>query len=286
MNETAPDELSFVRKLVRDQSGMVLSADKDYLIVSKLHWLARQERFVSLAELVKKLRDPGNASLRRAMLEHILVNETCFFRDGHPFLALRSTILPELINQCLKDRAMNIWCAATSTGQEPYSVAVLLHEVFPELSRWSLRLLATDLSVANLERARAGLYSDSEMARGMDEPLRGKYFYREGDGWRIHESLRKRIQFVRMNLIGDWSSLPPMDLVLLRNVLIYFDTTTRAAIMAKLCKAIRPGGYLLLGATESLVDEDEAAGFTSFRSGLTVFYRRNSSAGAVLTGDG
>lgn len=276
MKDAAPDELSFVRKLVRDQSGMVLSADKDYFINSKLRWLARQERMASLTELVKQLRDPSNAALRRAMLEQILVNETCFFRDGHPFEALRSSILPELVSRCAADRELNIWCAATSTGQEPYSVAILLHEAFPELARWSLRLLATDLSEANLERARAGLYSDSEIARGLDDHLRRKYFYRDGDGWRLHESLRKRIQFVRMNLIGDWSSLPPMDLVLLRNVLIYFDPAMRASILDKLCHTIRSGGYLLLGATESLVDE--ATGFTPLRAGSTIFYRRKSGS--------
>lgn len=276
MNEAAPDELSFVRKLVRDQSGMVLSEDKDYFINSKLRWLARQEHFVSLTELVKQLRDPSNAGLRRAMIEQILVNETCFFRDGHPFEALRSAILPELVRQCDADRELNIWCAATSTGQEPYSVAILLHEAFPELARWSLRLLATDLSDANLERARAGFYTDGEVARGLSEQLRRKYFYRDGDGWRLHDSLRKRIQFVRMNLIGDWSSLPPMDLVLLRNVLIYFDPVTRATILDKLCHTIRDGGYLLLGATESLVDE--ATGFAPLRAGSTIFYRRKSSS--------
>ena len=274
MNEATLDELHFVRQLVRDQSGMVLTEDKEYLIVSKMRSLARRRQCSSLTDLVKQLRDPASTDLRRAMIEEILVGETCFFRDVHPFEALRNVILPELIRDAAEEKKLNLWCAATSTGQEPYSLAILLTEVLPDLSRWSVSLLATDLSDTKLDQARAGLYSDFEMARGMTEPLRSRCFHHEPEGWRVRDSLRKRVTFTRMNLIGDWPNLPKMDLVLLRNVLIYFDTVMRTAIMQKLRKVIRPNGYLLLGTSETLVEE--VIGFKPIRLGSTTLYRRVS----------
>ncbi|MFO0576425.1 MAG: protein-glutamate O-methyltransferase CheR [Polyangia bacterium] len=273
MSGATRDELAFVRKLVRDQSGMVLNEDKEYLIVSKLNSLARKERIASLAELVRQLRDPSSTALRRAATEEMLIGETCFFRDGHPFEALRSTILPELARQRADERALNLWCAAAATGQEPYSLAIVLSEALPELSRWCVRLIATDLSEANLVRARAGLYSELEISRGMPEPMRARYFAREGESFRVHESLRRRVEFLRMNLVLGWPALPLLDLVLLRNVLIYFDAATRAAIIARVREHLRPGGYLLLGTSEALVDE--AVGFTPVRVRSTVFYRRD-----------
>lgn len=271
MTEATPDELAFVRKLVRDQAGMVLAVDKEYLVVSKLRSLARREQFSSLSELVTQLRDPSCIGLRQAMVEEILIGETCFFRDGHPFEALRNTILPAIIREHESDRQLNLWCAATSTGQEPYSLAILLTEVLPELPRWSLRLLATDLSEANLRRAHTGLYSDLETERGLDATRRARFFSRDVGGWRVREALRHRVEFGRMNLAAAWPTLPQMDLVLLRNVLIYFDVSTRAAILEKMRKVIRRSGYLLLGASETLVDE--AAGFTPIRVGPTILYR-------------
>lgn len=273
MNNPTADDLAFVRKLVREQAGMVLTEDKAYLIDSKLRSLARRERFSNLTELVKQLRAPASATLRKAMVEEILVGETYFFRDGHPFDALRHTVLPTLVRECVGDKRLNLWCAATSTGQEPYSLAILLSETLRELPQGSVSLLATDLSDANLSRARAGLYTDLEITRGMDDNLRAKYFRREPDGWLIHESLRRRIDFVRLNLIVEWPVLPPMDLVLMRNVLVYFDATTRTAIMRKLRDAIRPGGYLLLGTSESQIDAP--SGFTQIRLGSTILYRRD-----------
>ena len=273
MSGATRDELAFVRKLVRDQSGMVLNEDKEYLIVSKLNSLARKERIASLGELVRQLRDPSSTALRRAATEEMLIGETCFFRDGHPFEALRSSVLPELVRQRTEERALNLWCAAAATGQEPYSLAIVLSEALPELSRWCVRLIATDLSETNLLRARAGLYSELEMSRGMPEPMRARYFSREGEGFRVHDSLRRRVEFLRMNLVLDWPVLPLLDLVLMRNVLIYFDAATRVAIIARVREHLRPGGYLLLGTSEALVDE--AVGFTPVRIRSTVFYRRD-----------
>lgn len=273
MTHVSTHDLDFVRKVIHDESGMVLSADKEYLLDSRLRSLARREGFSSPSELVSRLRDARNPSLRRSLVEAVLIAETYFFRDGHPFETLERTILPELIRRCEGERRLNLWCAAASTGQEPYSVAIVLAEGFPALSSWSMCFLATDLSETVLERARGGLYTEAEISRGMSEPLRSRYFDREASGFRIRDDLRQRIEFTRMNLVGTWLSMPPMDLVLMRNILIYFDTATRESIVRRLSGLIRPGGYFLLGASEALVEE--AVGFTPIRVGSTVCYRRD-----------
>ncbi|HNN92003.1 MAG TPA: protein-glutamate O-methyltransferase CheR [Pseudomonadota bacterium] len=274
MSELTSDELNFVRKLVREGSGMVLSEDKEYLIVSKMHSLARRQGIASLSELLRQLLRPTGHELRRAMIEEILIGETCFFRDEHPFSVLRSHILPELMRERALDRSLNLWCGAASTGQEPYSLAILLAEMLPLLSGWSVRILATDLSEEKLARARAGLYSEFEIARGMHEPLRSRFFSAEPGGWRIVPSLRRQVEFLQLNLVADWPAMPAMDLVLLRNVLIYFDGPTRAEVLRKLVASLRPNGYLLLGSSETLVDE--LAGLRLVRQGSTVCYRRES----------
>lgn len=271
MDKPSPDERAFVRSLLREQSGMVLGEDKQYLIDARLRALAQREDVASVHELAHRLRAPSETRLRRALVEELLVGETYFFRDGHPFEALRSVILPALLAARSPDRPLSVWCAAASTGQEPYSLAILLAEAFPELLPGSVRLLATDLSDTHLARARAGWYSDIEVARGLPEALRTRYTQREGEGWRMHESLRRRIDFEQLNLIRSWPPLPMMDLVLMRNVLVYFDQTTRAAILQKLRRVMRPGGYLLLGTAETLVEA--VAGFTLLRVGSTNFYQ-------------
>lgn len=273
MIKATATELDFVRKLLRDEAGLLFGEDKEYLLDSKLRALARHHRLSTVSELIQRLRDRSNAALRRAMIEELLVSETYFFRDGHPFETIRSTLLPELIQRRAGEAKLHVWCAAASTGQEPYSLAIVLEEAAAALSGWSVRLLATDLSGACLERARGGLYSEGEMARGMTEPRRSTHFEREEGGWRARPALRRKVELTQMNLIGDWPVLPRMDLVLLRNVLIYFDAPTRAGILQQLRGVLRPGGYLLLGTTETLVDA--IPGLTPVRLGPTVCYRRD-----------
>lgn len=278
MEKPTPDDRAFVRSLVREQSGMVLGEDKQYLIDARLRALAQEEALNSIHELAFRLRTPSESRLRRSLVEQLLVGETYFFRDGHPFEALRSTILPALLAARVPDTPLNLWCAAASTGQEPYSLAMLLADSFPDLWNGSVRLFATDLSDAHLARARAGLYSDMEVARGLPEALRARYSQREGDGYRMHAALRRRIEFAQLNLIRDWPTIPTMDLVLMRNVLVYFDSATRTTILQKLRRVMRPGGYLLLGTTETLIEA--VSGFAPLRVGPTVFYQRERQFGS------
>src|SRR5262249_48720915 len=156
-------------------------------------------------------------------VEAMTINETFFFRDGHPFEVLRQTVLPELLRRRAEVRCLNIWSAACSSGQEVYSVAILLRHNFPALSDWNVRLIASDLSGARLERARQGCYSELEVCRGLLPELLRVYFRRRGDGWQIRDDIRHTVEFRPINLHGVWPELPALDLVLLRNVLIYFD---------------------------------------------------------------
>jgi chemotaxis protein methyltransferase CheR len=185
-------------------------------------------------------------------------NETSFFRDIHPFEALRKSILPELMARRAAERQVNFWCGAASTGQEPYSVLMLIAEHFPELLKWDIKFIATDLCSEVLARSRAGCFSQLEVNRGLPASLLVKYFIREGASWRIRDDLRRRVEFREMNLVKDWLSLPPLDIVFLRNVLIYFDVETKKTILAKARRLLRPSSYLLLGGAETTFNIDEA----------------------------
>ncbi len=209
--------------------------------------------------------------LRTKVVEALVTNETQFFRDIHPFHALETQILPRLIKKRMADRQLNLWCAASSTGQEPYSLAMLMAESFPQLASWNVRCIASDISDEVLERARQGNFRTVEVNRGLPEPLLEKYFRPEGKDWLIAESIRRQVEFRRINLIQAWPSLPPMDVVLMRNVLIYFDAETKQAILGKVRKLLRPDGYLLLGTTETTLNLDPE--FCQVQFGRTACYQ-------------
>jgi chemotaxis protein methyltransferase CheR len=230
---------------------MVLDEDKLYLAETRLTPLAQREGFRSAADLVARLRaDPVNG-LHRKVVEAMTVNETFFFRDLHPFEALRRVVLPDLLQRRAAERQLRIWCAACSTGQEPYSVALTLREHFAGLPGWTHRILATDLSAAVLERAARGRYTQMEVNRGLPAPLLVKYFRRQGLDWQLCEDVRDAVEFRQLNLAESWSGLPRMDVVLLRNVLIYFDTATKKQILGRVRQLLRPDGYLFLGGVET-----------------------------------
>jgi chemotaxis protein methyltransferase CheR len=185
-------------------------------------------------------------------------NETSFFRDVHPFEALRRTLLPELIDRRRAARRLTIWSAACSTGQEPYSVAMLLREHFPETAQWSVRIFATDLAQEVLERARAGVFTQLEVNRGLPAPLLVRYFRQDGTDWQITPEIRDMVQFEEMNLIEPWPALPDFDVVLLRNVLIYFDGESKQRVLRNLRQVLRPDGVLLMGGAETTLNLDDA----------------------------
>jgi chemotaxis protein methyltransferase CheR len=264
-------DFNFVRQLVRDRAAIVLDDGKHYLVVNRLSLLARREGIESAHAVIAQLRAAPDGPLQRKVVEAMATTETLFFRDRKPYEALRNTILPELIRLRTTERKLQLWSCGCSSGQEPYSMSMLVREHFPGLMTWDLRLIASDISTEMLERSRAGRYSQLEVSRGLPGELLHKYFDRVGRDWQVRGELRKMIDFREFNLASAWSALPAMDLIMLRNVLIYFDVATKRQVLAKIRRVLRPGGFLLLGTAETTVALDD--GFELIRSDGASYYR-------------
>ncbi len=271
-----PQDFDYVRCLVHQFSSMQVSDDKAYLVETRLMPLVRQEGCRSLQDLVGRLRQAPSGALHRRVAEAMAIHETLFFRDGHPFEALATTLLPELLARRASERRLRIWSAACSTGQEPYSVAMLLQDNVPQRDTWDLQLLASDFSQEVLAVAKAGRYSPMEIDRGFPAELRDQYLRSDGKDWLIRPDVRQMVTFQEINLAGPWPYLPPMDVILLRNVLIYFDVPLRQAILAKVRQVLRPDGYLILGGAESTFYLDD--GFEAVSIGRSVCYRLRAAA--------
>jgi chemotaxis protein methyltransferase CheR len=267
-NEAA---LEYIRQLVCNQAAIALDASKDYLLESRLLPLARQHGFESIVELVGALRQRPHGKLHGQVVEAMATNETSFFRDTHPFHALRDDVLPRLIEARENRRTLTIWSGACSTGQEPYSIAILLAEYFPQLADWRVQIRASDLSQQVIDRATRGEYTQLEVSRGVPADLLTKYFERCSSGWQINTSIRQRVQFCRLNLVDRWPPMPMLDVVFLRNVLIYFTAESRRQILAKLKRHLAQDGALILGGTESTLGIDD--GWERVCHGKTSTYR-------------
>jgi chemotaxis protein methyltransferase CheR len=265
----------FIRTALRQRSASQLDDDKSYLVETRLLAVARRHGFESVEALVLCLRSRENESLMGEIVEAMVITETCFFRDGYPFEVLRQTVLPDLIQRRASIRGLTVWSAACASGQEVYSMAILLRQHFPDLAGWNIRLIASDLSVTMLARARQGRYSKSEVSRGLSPELLKAYFREEENGWQIRDDIRRMVDFRCLNLSGLWPELPPLDLVLLRNVLIYFDMPTRQQVLARVRKVIQPDGYLLLGGAETTLNLNDDFEPVSF--GQVSFYRPRSN---------
>lgn len=249
--EVGNDAFTFFRDFVRARSAIVLSDEKRYLVEARLSPVARRAGLAGLDDLVRAMRSRTDPSLETAVLDAMTTNETSFFRDRTPFEALREQVIPDRIARNAQRRQLAVWSAACSTGQEPYSLAMLLDASFPELAGWKIDVLATDISVAALAKAREGRFSALEINRGLPASHLLTYFAREGADFRIADRIRSRVRFEQMNLAEPWPFVPSQDVILLRNVLIYFDAPTRQQILAAVRAHLRPGGYLLLGAAET-----------------------------------
>ncbi|MDN4986643.1 protein-glutamate O-methyltransferase CheR [Bradyrhizobium arachidis] len=247
----APD-YEYLRKLLKERSGLDLSADKQYLIESRLLPLARKAGLSGIPELVQKLQG-GSSALITSVIEAMTTNETFFFRDKVPFDHFRDTIMPEVLKARAARRSVRIWCAAGSTGQEPYSLAMTLKEMSAALTGWRVEIIATDLSQEVLEKAKAGVYSQFEVQRGLPIQMLMKYFKQTGETWQVHPELRAMIQHRQLNLLQDFSHLGTFDVIFCRNVLIYFDQETKINIFNRLARQIEPDGFLVLGAAETVV---------------------------------
>jgi chemotaxis protein methyltransferase CheR len=266
-------DFDFVRDLVRDQAGVVIEDGKDYLVESRLNALLRETEFDSRDALLRCLRDRSRSSLRDRLVQNTLVNETFFFRDTHPFNALRDDILPELIESRRAERSLAIWCAACATGQEPYSVSMLIADHFPSISGWKVWIRGSDYSESSIEKAREGIYSGIETSRGLTDDQRQRHFERTGDDeFQVNGRIRERTDFFRHNLSRPWPADGQKDLVMLRNVLIYFDEESRAQILDRIGRSLRCGGYLVLGTTESLPAGGDV--FEQMQYGRTICYRK------------
>lgn len=257
MNSINASDFDFVRELVRRSAAIVLESDKQYLVESRLSPLAQREGFQSLSQLLTQVRRQPDSALGWKVVAAMTTNETSFFRDIHPFEALRRAVLPALLARREATRRLDLWCAACSTGQEPYSIAMLLTDAFPVLSKgWVVTVLASDLNEDVLERARAGRFSQVEVNRGVPAAYLVKYFRRTGAEWQLKDEILRRVTFRSLNLARPWADLPPMDVVFLRNVLIYFDQETKRDILGRVRQLLRPDGYLFVGGTESTIHID------------------------------
>lgn len=257
MTLVASDDMAYVRTLVHDAAGLVVEPGKDYLVRSRLAPIAADEGFSDIAALLASLRRQPYGALHHRVVQAMTTNETSWFRDGHPFQALRERILPELIERRRAERRLTIWSAACSTGQEPYSIAMLLLDSFPELAGWRIDLLASDLAEDAVAKARAGRYTELEARRGLPTDRLAAHFRRDGADWVVSDRLRRMVRFGVVNLVGDLGEVPVADLVLLRNVMIYFDHATKREVLAKVRDRLRPDGFLMLGNAETTLNVDD-----------------------------
>lgn len=279
-----PMDYEFLRRFLKERSGLDLSADKQYLVESRLLPLARKANLPGLPELVAKLKGGADA-LTTEVVEAMTTNETFFFRDKVPFDHLRGTILPELLQARAGRRSLRIWCAASSTGQEPYSIAMCLKEMSPTLAGWRVEILATDLSQAVLEKSKSGMFSQFEVQRGLPIQMLVKYFTQTGEFWQLNADIRAMVQFRQLNLLQDFSHLGAFDIVFCRNVLIYFDQHTKIGIFNRLARLMEPDGFLVLGAAETVVGLSDAFKPHPERRGLySPNAVRSGRAGAMAHG--
>lgn len=266
-------DYEFLRKLLKERSGLDLSSDKQYLVESRLIPLARRVGLNGIAELVAKIK-AGADALTSEVVEAMTTNETFFFRDKIPFDHLRETILPALMQARASRRSLRIWSAASSSGQEPYSIAMCLKEKAAALAGWRVEILATDLSQSVLEKSRAGIFSQFEVQRGLPIQMLVKHFTQVGELWQLNADIRAMVQHRQLNLLQDFAHLGSFDVIFCRNVMIYFDQDTKAGIFDRLAKALEADGVLALGAAESVVGISDAFKPYPDRRGL---YRPNAA---------
>ena len=238
---------------LRRASGLVLDADKRYLVESRVTPVMRRAGLSELGELVRVLEQGKMPSLAQEVVQAMTINETYFFRDRVPFDILRELILPEIIAGRTAQKRLRIWCAASSTGQEAYSISMILDEFGARLAGWRVEIVATDLSEAALAKAKKAVYSQFEVQRGLSTAQLLRYFDQIGDMWQLKETIRSRVDFRHFNLLGDYGALGNFDLIFCRNVLIYFEPDRKADVLNRMTRLLASDGMLTLGASESII---------------------------------
>jgi len=272
-------EFDYLRGFLKERSGLALSAEKRYLIDSRLGPICRRFSLNAVSDLVAKLRQGRDRALETAVVEAMTTNETFFFRDKTPFDIFKDTILPQMLAARAGKRKLRIWCAAASSGQEPYSLAMILDEARAKLSGWQIEIVATDIAGEVLEKAKAGVYTQFEVQRGLPIQMLLKYFQQKGDAWHISPAIKSMVSFKQMNLIKDFSQLGQFDVIYCRNVLIYFDQPTKTDVLRRLSAALVPDGVMLLGAAETVIGLTDALSPHPQQRGLYVASK--SAAGNV-----
>jgi len=280
-----PAEFDYLRDMLKQRSGLVLGEEKRYLLESRLMPVARKEGMESLSALVSALQKPDGESLRTKTPQTMTINESFFYRDKTPFENFRNIMVPAMLaSPRAASRTLRIWCAASSTGQEPYSLAIEIKEMEAQLSGWNIEIVATDLSEEVLEKGKSGLYSQFEVQRGLPIQLMVKYFQQTGSLWQISSSIRSMVNYKHFNLLDDYTSLGTFDIIFCRNVLIYFDPETKTDMLARMAKRLRPDGYLVLGAAETVIGiSDDFKPVTDAR-GLYVQQVAAAASAAAATG--
>jgi chemotaxis protein methyltransferase CheR len=247
-----PLNFEFLAVLLKQASGLALGLDKGYLLESRLSPIAKKHGCNNLDELVGRLRTGSAKELASEVVEAMTTNESFFFRDVKPFEAFRDKILPTMLQHRATTRTLRIWCAAASTGQEPYSLAMVLHEEANKLAGWNCTVLGTDISKEALTRAASGVYTQFEVQRGLTIQRLMTHFEKKDANWQIKPDLRRKVQFRSFNLLDDPRSLGRFDIVFCRNVLIYFDQPTKARVLDSIARVMNDNGVLLLGGAETV----------------------------------
>jgi chemotaxis protein methyltransferase CheR len=248
-----PADFAFFARLVKDGSGLAITEDKSYLIETRLLAVAQRHGHASVAALAWALKKRNDSGVVREIVEAMTTNESSFFRDMKPFEQFRTLVLPALLKARAPSRTLRFWSAACAAGQEPYSLAMLLDDERLRLAGWHVSLLATDISGEMIERAKAGNYSQFEVQRGLPLKYLVRHMEPEADRWHVKPALRAMVEFRVANLLDDFSLLGPFDMILCRNVLLYFDRPTKAALLERLARQLRPDGFLALGGAETMI---------------------------------
>lgn len=267
-------DFKYIADLVKKEAGITLDTGKEYLVESRVDPVARTLGFQDIASFVLHLQRSIDNTQRRQVVESLTTHETSFFRDVEPFEALRAEIIPAIIERQREAKEISIWCGAASSGQEPYSLCMLIREHFPMLSSWKIRFIATDISTSILAKAKAGIFNQIEVNRGLPVRLLAKYFKKAEQNWIIEPEIREMVTFSELNLLHSYSSIPPCDLVMLRNVLIYFDIETKRQILTKVSNILRPECCLFLGTAETTLNLSDYYERVSFAK--TSCYRKKA----------
>ncbi|AMN51891.1 MULTISPECIES: CheR family methyltransferase [Stappiaceae] len=276
-----PSEFEFLKNFLKTRSGLVLSNDKQYLVESRLLPIARSSKLETLSAVIQQLQRGTNRALETDVVEAMTTNESFFFRDKTPFEHFKDTMLPALLESRATRKQIKIWCAAASTGQEPYSLGICLKEDAAKMAGWRTRILGTDLSNEVLEKAKTGLYSQFEVQRGLPIQMLLKYFEQKGDMWQINAGMRAMIEWKKLNLLESFTHLGEFDIIFCRNVLIYFDQATKTEILGRLAKSLPDDGYLVLGAAETVVGLTDAFKPVPGKRGL--FQKKQAAQAATGT---